>query len=71
MGQSYDGAGNIRGTATLTSAQYPAALYLHCASHALNLAVVKSLEVTSVCDMIRVVDRVSTFLSAHQKGNRL
>ena len=42
-GQSYDGAGNMagsnRGTAALISAQYPLALYLHCASHALNVAV--------------------------------
>ena len=47
-GQSYDGAGNmagrIRGTAALISAQHPLAIYLHCASHSLNLAVVKSLE---------------------------
>lgn len=34
-------AGTIRGTAALISARYPLALYLHCASHALNLAVVK------------------------------
>ena len=70
-GQSYDGAGNmagtIRGTAAIVSAQCPLALYLHCASHALNLAVVKSLEVTSVRNMIAVVDRVLTFFSAHPK----
>lgn len=62
-GQSYDGAGNMagttRGTAAISSAQYPLALYLHCASHALNLAVVKSLEVTSVRNMIAVVDSVN------------
>ena len=67
-GQSYDGAGNmagtIRGTAALISAQYPLALYLHCA---LNLAVVKSLDVTSIHNMIGVVDRVWTFFSAHPK----
>ena len=73
-GQSYDGAGNmagrIRGTAALISAQYPLTLYLHCASHALILAVVKSLEVTSVRNMIGVVHRVSTFFSAHPKRQR-
>ena len=73
-GQSYDGAGNmagtIRGTAALISAQYPLALYLHCASYALNLTVVKSLDVTSVRNMIGVVDRVSTFFSAHPKRQR-
>ena len=71
--QSYDGAGNmagrVRGTAALISAQYPLALYLHCASHALNLAVVKSLQVTSVRNMIGVVDRAATFFLLIQKGN--
>ena len=51
-GQAYDGAGNmagcVNGTATLITNEYPQALYLHCASHCLNLAVVKTLKVTSV-----------------------
>ena len=55
-GQAYDGAGNMagigNGTAAVISAQYPLALYLHCASHCLNLAVVKSLQVTSVRNMM-------------------
>ena len=49
-GQAYDGAGNmagsVRGTAALITAQYPLALYIHCACHSLNLAVVKSDECT-------------------------
>ena len=73
-GQAYDGAGNmagsVRGTATLITTQYPLALYLHCASHSLNLVVVKSLEVTSVRNMMGVVDRVSVFLAAHPKRQR-
>ena len=51
-GQAYDGAGNmagsVNGAASLITAEYPLAIYLHCASHCLNLAVVKSLEVTSI-----------------------
>ena len=70
-GQAYDGAGNmagsIRGTAALISAQYPLALYLHCASHCLNLAVVKSLQIASVRNMMGVVDRVYVFFAAHPK----
>ena len=70
-GQAYDGAGNmagsVRGTAALITAQYPLALYLHCASHCLNLAVVKSLQVTSVRKMMGVVDRVYVFFAAHPK----
>ena len=73
-GQAYDGAGNmagpIRGTAAQISAQYPLAFYLHCASHSLNLAVVKSLQVTSVRNMMGIVDRVSVFFAAHPKRQR-
>ena len=69
-GQGYDGAGNmagpIRGTAALITAQYPLALYLHCASHSLNLAVVKSLQVTSVRNMMGIVNRVSIFFAKSQ-----
>ena len=70
-GQAYDGAGNmagsVNGTAALISAQYPLALYLHCASHCLNLAVVKSLQITSVRNMMCVIERVYQFFSAHPK----
>ena len=73
-GQAYDGAGNmsgsLNGTAALISNDNPLALYLHCASHSLNLAVVKSLDETSVRNMIGVVNRVSIFFSAHPKRQR-
>ena len=45
LGQAYNGAGSmsgkINGAASLISREYPLALYLHCALHCLNLAVVK------------------------------
>ena len=70
-GQAYDGAGNmagsVKGTAALICSQYPLAMYLHCLSHWLNLAFVKSLEVTSVRNMMAVVCRVYQFFSAHPK----
>ena len=70
-GQAYDGAGNmagsVKGTAALICSHYPLAMYLHCSSHCLNLAVVKSLEVTSVRNMMAVVGRVYQFFSAHPK----
>ena len=56
-----------QGTAALITAQYPLALYLHCASHCLNLSVVKSLQVTSVRNMMGVVDRVYVYFAAHPK----
>ena len=55
-GQAYNGrenmAGVVNGASTIRNAQYPLAMYLHCASHCLNLTVVKSLEVTSVHNMM-------------------
>ena len=51
-GQAYDGASNMSGkrsgTAARISSRYPLALYTHCASHSLNLAVVASFEEASV-----------------------
>ena len=56
--------------ASLICKEYPMALYLHCASHCLNLAVVNSLEVTSVRNMIGVIGRVYQFFAAHSKCRR-
>ena len=73
-GQAYDGAGNmagsVNGTAALITVEYPLAIYLHCASHCLNLAVVKSLSITSVRNMMGVVERVHIFFAAHPKRQR-
>ena len=72
-GQAYDGAGNmagsVNGAAALIRAQYPLALYLHCTSHCLNLAVVNSVQVTSLHNMMGVVGRVHVyqFYNAHPK----
>ena len=63
-------AGSVNGTAALISAQYPLALYLHCASHCLNLAVAKSLQITSVWNMMGVVERVYQFFATHPKCDR-
>ena len=51
-------AGSVNGTAALITADYPLALYLHCASHCLNFAVVSSLQITSVRNIMGVVGRV-------------
>lgn len=44
-GQAYDGASNMSGTvkgcSTLIRQQYPKAIYQHCRSHLLNLAIFK------------------------------
>ena len=70
-GQAYDGASNmsraINGAASLISKNYPLALYVHCASHCLNLAVVKSFQNTSIPNMMGVVEKVFFFFNVHPK----
>lgn len=70
-GEAYDGAGNmarsVSGTAALITAEYPLAIYTHCASHCSNLAAVKSLQITSVRNMMGVIKRVYVFFDAHPK----
>jgi len=70
-GQGYDGAGNMagksKGAAALITKQHPLALYFHCASHCLNLAVMKSVQVTSIRNMMGTVERMSSFLDGHPK----
>ena len=64
-GQGYDGAGNmagrLNGVAALIKAQYPKALYFHCASHALNLCIVSTSKITDVMSMWVVLKDVSFF----------
>jgi len=48
----------------------PPTIYWQCTSHSLNLAVVKSLEVQSVRNMIGVINKVSLFFQAHPKRQR-
>ena len=51
----------------LIATDYPLALYLHCTSHCLNLAVVSSLQVTSVRNTMGVVGKVYQFFAAHPR----
>ena len=52
QGQAYDGAGAMagasKGAAARITARYPKALYTHCASHRLNLCVVKCCKIQEV-----------------------
>ena len=54
-------SGKTNGAAACLSSQFPLALYVHCASHCLNLAVVSSPEEASIHNMIGIV-----FLSSSQ-----
>ena len=70
-GQAYDEAGNmagsVNGAAAIISRDYPLALYLHCDSHCLNLAVVKPLQLTSIHNMINIIFRIYQFFDSHPR----
>lgn len=72
--QDYDGAENMsgktNGAAAIIFRLSSSHLSSHCASHTLNLAVVSSLDVSYVRNMIWVVNKVSTFFFAHPKQQR-
>ena len=60
VGQGYDGAstmaGHVTGVQTRIREKYPRAIYIHCSSHLLNLAVNdqnKVAEVRRTCDVVR------------------
>ena len=70
-GQAYDGAGSMsghtKGAAARISAMYPKALCTHCASHRLNLCIVKSCSNCEVTNMMEVVDSISHFFNNSPK----
>ena len=70
-GQTYDGAGNMsgaqRGTAARILARNNKAVYTHCSSHKLNLAVVKALTVPEVRNMMDIADKIVKFYAFSPK----
>ena len=66
-GQGYDGAGNmagiIQGAAARIFGKYPKALYIHCASHKLNLCIARSCQLTSVTNMMDMVTCLANFFN--------
>ena len=64
-GQGYDGAGAVagikKGCATVLRRTNEKALFVHCFSHRLNLAVSKGFEITSVNNMLEIAHKISDF----------
>ena len=62
-GQCYDGAGNMAGYKSGCSAyisdRYPLALYFHCSSHRLNLAVIDGCKIRTVKNMMDTIKKCS------------
>lgn len=67
-GQGYDGAANmsgrLNGVQAVIQREHPAALYMHCASHSLNLALCCSCSVPEMRNALSVVQEVCVFLGA-------
>ena len=64
-GQGCDGArkmsGKYNGAAVLIRNDFPKALYVHCASHRLNLCVTSSCKIIAIKNMMSDVKAVSDF----------
>ena len=54
-------AGQTKGVAARICAKYPKALYSHCASHRLNLCIVKCCSIREVSNMMQTADYISRF----------
>ena len=70
-GQAYDVAGamagRVKGAASRIIAKYSKAIYTHCASHRLNLCVVKCCSISEVNNVMQVGDKIARFFSNSPK----
>ena len=66
-GQAYDGSanmsGHMNGVQALIKQDYPLAIYTHCQSHKLNLALARALSVPGIKQMLATLSQVSDFIS--------
>ena len=70
-GQEYDGAGVMSGrtrdVAARIQREFPKALYVHCYSHKLNLAIMKSCDIVTIRNAFRVINKVANFFNYSPK----
>lgn len=70
-GQGYDGAasmsGKFKGTQSYISEQFPKALYVHCSSHCLNLAISNSSEVASIRNCFGTIRKLYDFFATPKR----
>lgn len=75
QGQGYNGASNMassrRGTQALIREKCPKAVYTHCRSHCLNLAIVHSCDQPLIRNMLGTFNEVSNFFKYSPKRNKL
>jgi hypothetical protein len=69
-GQGYDGAspmkGHLGGCATVIYKDYPLVIYVHCASHSLNLVLSDAFNVDTIRNAIRTMKEIITFIRAFE-----
>ena len=74
-GQCYDGASNMAGARSgckaIIQEQAPMAVYFHCASHKLNLAVVAACEIQAFKNAAAYVGEIARFFNYSAKRQRL
>ena len=74
-GQAYDGAGNMAGSKSGVSTRirnvYPKALYFHCSTHRLNLAVASSSSIRGVKNMMDSIGKCSEIFYFSPKKKEL
>ena len=72
VGQGYDGAASMSsqtvGASAVVLKKYPLAVYTHCASHSLNLAVVSASKVGTVRSMYGTVREVANFCDTPKRA---
>ncbi|XP_050540290.1 52 kDa repressor of the inhibitor of the protein kinase-like [Daktulosphaira vitifoliae] len=70
-GQGYDGAaamsGRFKGVQACITEKYPTALYVHCVSHSLNLALSNAVDVISIRNSFGVIEKVYTFFNTPKR----
>lgn len=75
VGQGYDGAsamkGQFSGVQALVKKDYPAALYVHCSAHCLNLTLIKASEVQSIRNCFGTISAVYSFFVSPKRQNCL
>ena len=64
-------SGKYKGCATILKEKYPLAIYSHCCSHILNLAVVNSCGSIQVQNLFAVAGKVYRFFDNHPKHQYL
>ncbi|KAF0702938.1 52 kDa repressor of the inhibitor of the protein kinase-like isoform X3, partial [Aphis craccivora] len=75
FGQGYDGASNMsgqyKGVQSIIKAQYPHAIYVHCAAHSLNLAISTASEIQSIRNFLGIIEKFYVFFNTPKRNTVL